>query len=32
MLTRDPVDVVDALGAAALVDQKVADNGVAPPR
>ena len=29
MLTRDPVDVVDALGAAAGVDQKVADNGVA---
>ena len=29
MLARDPIDVVDALGAAAVVDQKVADNGVA---
>ena len=29
MLARDPVDVVDALGAAAVIDQKVADNRVA---
>src|SRR4029077_13680509 len=29
MLARDPVDIVDAVGAAAVIDQKIADNGVA---